>query len=75
MAHFTIYQDKKKEYRWNLKANNGETIADSAEGYLAKSDCEHGIELVKTLATEAKVEHPEVVKAGTTTRKKKSESV
>lgn len=34
-------------WRWRLVAANGETIADSAEGYYDKTDCRHGIELVK----------------------------
>lgn len=28
-----LYQDKKREWRWRLKAKNGKVIADSAEGY------------------------------------------
>ena len=56
MAKFTIFKDKKGEYRWNLKANNHEIIADSAEGYVNKTDCEHGIELVKELSPDANVE-------------------
>jgi uncharacterized protein YegP (UPF0339 family) len=30
-------QDNAKEWRWRLKAANGRTIADSGEGYSAKS--------------------------------------
>jgi Domain of unknown function (DUF1508) len=30
-----------------LRAANGKIIADSGEGYVSKSDCQHGIELVK----------------------------
>jgi len=50
MADFQIYKDKAGEYRWRLRADNYEVIADSAEGYVNKSDCEHGIALVKKLA-------------------------
>ncbi len=32
------------------QAANNEIIADSSEGYVDKADCEHGIELVRTLA-------------------------
>ncbi len=53
MGKFEVYKDKKGEYRWRLKAKNGEPIADSSEGYKAKSDCEHGIDLVRTLAPTA----------------------
>ena len=52
-ARFVLYKDRKGgkgEWRWRLKAENGETIADSAEGYIAKEDALHGIELVKTLS-------------------------
>ena len=53
---FEIFQDAKKEYRWRLKATNNLIIATSGEGYKAKADCRHGIELVKSGAREAKVE-------------------
>lgn len=55
MADFQVYQDKADEWRWRLRANNYETIADSGEGYKEKSDCLHGIELVKELAPNAPV--------------------
>lgn len=45
---FEIYLDTKKEFRWRLKASNGQIVADSAEGYTTKLSCEHGISLVKT---------------------------
>jgi uncharacterized protein YegP (UPF0339 family) len=54
---FQIYKDKADEYRWRLRAEgNWEIIADSAEGYVEKSDCEHGIDLVKQQAPSATVE-------------------
>jgi len=56
MAKFQMYKDRKGEYRWRLRADNNETIADSAEGYINKSDCEHGIDLVKRQAPAAEVE-------------------
>ena len=39
-----------------MRADNYEIIADSSEGYVRKSDCEHGIELVKRDAADAPVE-------------------
>lgn len=30
---FHIYQDKRGEWRWRLKARNGRIVADSGEGY------------------------------------------
>ncbi|MCK4351788.1 DUF1508 domain-containing protein [candidate division WOR-3 bacterium] len=56
MAKFQLFKDRAGEYRWRLRADNYEIIADSAEGYKNKSDCKHGIELVKSLAPDAEVE-------------------
>ncbi len=44
---FQIYTDVSGQYRWRLRANNGQIIATSGEGYVNKFDCLHGIELVK----------------------------
>ncbi|WP_298953783.1 DUF1508 domain-containing protein [uncultured Methylobacterium sp.] len=44
---FEIYRDSPGQWRWRLRAANGETIADSAEGYVRREDCEHGIALVR----------------------------
>ncbi|MBB1251557.1 YegP family protein [Rhizobium sp. G21] len=44
---FLIYKDTAGEYRWKYQASNTKIIADGGEGYNSKSDCEHGIELVK----------------------------
>jgi uncharacterized protein YegP (UPF0339 family) len=55
MATFEIFKDKSGEFRWRLKASNGKIIADSGEGYAAKEDCQHGIDLVKKDAAAAKV--------------------
>lgn len=43
---FEIYKDKAGEYRFRLKASNGQTIL-ASEGYNAKSGCTNGIESVK----------------------------
>ncbi len=56
MSKFQIYQDRKGEYRWRLRARNGEIIADSNEGYSRKASCKHGIDLVKQQAASATVE-------------------
>jgi uncharacterized protein YegP (UPF0339 family) len=56
MAKFQIYKDNKGEYRWRLRADNGEVIADSNEGYKRKPDCQHAIDLVKRQAPQAEVE-------------------
>jgi uncharacterized protein YegP (UPF0339 family) len=54
-AEFEIYkdQDNPQEFRWRLRANNGEIIADSGEGYNDRDDCEHGIDLVKSQSPSA----------------------
>jgi len=43
---FEIYTDKAGEFRFRLKARNGEIIAVS-EGYKAMAGCKNGIESVK----------------------------
>lgn len=44
---FELYRDSGGEWRWRLRVTNGNVIADSAEGYGRREDCEHGITLVK----------------------------
>ncbi len=51
---FEIYTDKAGEFRFRLKARNGEIIL-SSEGYSAKASCENGIESVRKNAPEAEV--------------------
>lgn len=51
---FEIYTDKAGEFRFRLKARNGEIIAVS-EGYKAKASCKNGIESVRKNAPEADV--------------------
>ncbi|MHB8129526.1 MAG: YegP family protein [Mobilitalea sp.] len=53
---FEMYTDKSGEYRFRLKARNGEIIATS-EGYKAKSSCLNGIESVRKNAPEAAIEN------------------
>lgn len=51
---YEMYTDKAGEFRFRLKARNGEIIGVS-EGYKAKASCENGIESVKKNAPEAEV--------------------
>lgn len=51
---FVITKDKKGEYRFSLKAGNGEIIAIS-EGYAAKASALNGIESVRKNAADAVV--------------------
>jgi UPF0339 protein TDE_0826 len=55
---FEMYVDKAGEFRFRLKARNGEIIAVS-ESYKAKASCENGIASVRKNAPDA-----EVVKEG-----------
>ena len=51
---FEIYKDKAGEFRFRLKARNGEIIACS-EGYVKKDSCKNGIESVRKNAPDAPV--------------------
>ncbi len=53
---FEMYKDKAGEFRFRLKGRNGEIIAIS-EGYKAKDSCLNGIESVRKIAPEAKIEN------------------
>lgn len=46
MAKFEIYKDNSGEFRFRLKASNGQNIL-ASEGYSAKSGCNNGIDSVK----------------------------
>ena len=48
---FEVYQDKAGEYRFRLKASNGQNIL-ASEGYKTKASCMNGVESVKTNAPE-----------------------
>ena len=56
MTHpkFEMYQDKAGEFRFRLKARNGEIIGVS-EGYTSKANCVNGVESVKKNAAEAEI--------------------
>lgn len=54
--YFQIYLDSKKEYRWRLKSSNGNTIADSGEGYTTKQNCKDGIDLLKSTTSTTRVD-------------------
>lgn len=55
---FEMYTDKAGEFRFRLKARNGEIIAVS-EGYKAKASCLNGIDSVRRNAPSAAVEKVE----------------
>ena len=56
MAKFELYKSPNGEYRWRLKATNGQVIATGGEGYSSKAAAQNGIESVKRSATDASVE-------------------
>ena len=51
---FEVYTDKAGEFRFRLKATNGQVIATS-EGYKAIASCLNGVESVKKNAPEAPI--------------------
>lgn len=55
MAKFELYKDNAGEFRWRYLASNGKIIAVASEGYKAKNDCAHGIEIMKRDAPAAQV--------------------
>lgn len=53
---FVVSKDAAGEYRWVLKAPNGEVISDSSEGYKALKDCVNGLNLVIKYGKAAAIE-------------------
>ncbi|MDR0778753.1 MAG: YegP family protein [Methanomassiliicoccaceae archaeon] len=56
-----IYVDKAGEYRFRLKASNGENLI-ASQGYTTKTACKNGISSIANNAPEADVEKEEDVK-------------
>ena len=55
---FEIYKDKSGEFKFRLKAKNGEVIV-ASEGYVKKDSCKKGIASVKKNAVDTPVIEPE----------------
>ena len=55
---FEVYVDNAGEYRFRLKAKNGQNIA-ASEGYASEKSCLNGIESVRKNAVDAKIEMEE----------------
>jgi uncharacterized protein YegP (UPF0339 family) len=51
-----VYRSSNGEYRWRLRATNGQVIATGGEGYSSKAAAQSGIESVKRVAESAPVE-------------------
>ncbi|KTB48937.1 hypothetical protein DEALK_17840 [Dehalogenimonas alkenigignens] len=54
-ATFELFKDKGGEYRWRLRHQNGNIIADSAEGYQSRDSAVNGINSVISNAPSAPV--------------------
>ena len=52
---FEIYKDKAEEFRWRLKATNGETLATPGQGYKKIADAKKGVENVMKCGTDEKM--------------------
>jgi amphi-Trp domain-containing protein len=52
---FELYTDSADEWRWRLRHDNGNIVADGSEGYTEKRDAESGIESVQRNAPGAHV--------------------
>src|SRR4051794_17836184 len=52
---FELYQDNASEFRWRLKASNGEILATGGQGYKAKADAKNGIDRIKSDAATDKL--------------------
>jgi uncharacterized protein YegP (UPF0339 family) len=61
-AKFEVYKDKKGEFRFRLKASNGETIA-TGESYPAKTGVMKGIKSIQKSAPDAAIVDLTVEKA------------
>lgn len=51
---FEVYKDRAGEFRFRLKAGNGQIIA-TGEGYTTRANCINGVESVKKNAPDAEV--------------------
>jgi len=49
-ATFGLYEDSADEWRWRLRHDNGNIIADSGEGYASKQKAKQGLESVRANA-------------------------
>ncbi|WP_276273733.1 YegP family protein [Haloarcula litorea] len=50
---FEVYEDNAGEYRWRLRAGNGELVADGGEGYTERNKALRAVERVRSYAPEA----------------------
>lgn len=55
MGRFELYPDVRGDYRWRLRATNGQVIATGGQGYASERSAREGIESVKRNAPQAEV--------------------
>ena len=55
-ATFELFRDSADAYRWRLRHDNGNVIADSGQGYASKQKAKQGLRSVKSNAPGAAVE-------------------
>ena len=55
MGKFELYADAKGEYRWRLKATNGQVIATGGQGYASERSAREGIASVRKNSADAEV--------------------
>ena len=58
-ATFELFKDAKGKFRWRLVHDNGNTIADSGQGYASKQKAKQGLQSVKINVPGAAVEDAE----------------
>jgi len=56
LAAFEVYTDDAGEWRWRLLARNGRIIADSAEGYSSRISALNGVDTVRSVARDARID-------------------
>lgn len=56
MWKFEIYADSGNNYRWRLKASNGQTVASSGESFDSQSNAKRAAENVKANAGTADID-------------------
>jgi uncharacterized protein YegP (UPF0339 family) len=55
MPTVQVYEDHQKQFLWRLVEDNGRIVADSAEGYVSKSNARRAAENFKATAPEAEI--------------------
>jgi len=58
-ATFELFEDSGGKWRWRLRHDNGNIIADSGQGYASKQKAKQGLDSVQTNVAGAPVEASE----------------